>query len=318
MFKKILVLLLTLSVLTTCASAVDIVNSEPNPSRVTLGDANNDGSVDIIDVALMRSHCIGTNTVSEDNFYFADVNSDEDINIIDVVWIRHSIATETDIGDSGEKGQKSREQFVKEYLSDYIDDLENYTYYEGYYDNAGYECSFDREINGIKTTDSATVYLNMDEQICYADLDNAQTFKDVEIPDYLTEEYVSEIAVKFAEENSDYIDCMYDGSYSFGLTSTEEKELAVFVGVKGHYQVYDTDCEIDTDCDIYYDDFTYVLPIGFETVAIIGDKVMWYGDYIELYYNNLIPQNDYIEKTAVEFVEKNYDGDYTGSIVFDI
>ena len=85
MFKKILVLLLTLSVLTTCASAVDIVNSsEQNPNKFILGDVNNDMLLDIIDVAIMRSHCIGIEDLFGISFYFADTNNDSDVNIIDI------------------------------------------------------------------------------------------------------------------------------------------------------------------------------------------------------------------------------------------
>ena len=56
-----------------------------------LGDVNLDGSVDIIDVVIVRSHIIGWQDISELDdwaFYRADVNKDNSVDIIDAVLLR--------------------------------------------------------------------------------------------------------------------------------------------------------------------------------------------------------------------------------------
>ena len=61
-------------------------------TKLALGDVNGDGVVDIIDVALIRSHIVGNNLITDkEKATRADVNKDLIIDIIDVALIRNQI-----------------------------------------------------------------------------------------------------------------------------------------------------------------------------------------------------------------------------------
>ncbi|NQU67921.1 MAG: T9SS type A sorting domain-containing protein [Candidatus Marinimicrobia bacterium] len=70
------------------------------------GDANQDGSLDVLDVVAAIGHILGTNTISGDAYIAADVNSDGALDILDIVimvdWIlnyatRGELATDVQI-----------------------------------------------------------------------------------------------------------------------------------------------------------------------------------------------------------------------------
>ena len=71
----------------------DVATDSEVEVDVVLGDANGDGEVDIIDVALMRSHIVNGTEVAN----AADVNFDEVVDIIDVVIVRNAIVYGTEI-----------------------------------------------------------------------------------------------------------------------------------------------------------------------------------------------------------------------------
>ena len=63
------------------------------------GDANLDGTVDIIDIVLMRSHIVKNSTLTGLNFTCADVNDDGVVDIVDVVMTRSAIVNSNDLGN---------------------------------------------------------------------------------------------------------------------------------------------------------------------------------------------------------------------------
>lgn len=54
-------------------------------------DCNSDGSVDVIDIALMRGNIIGNTAFTDEQNENADINSDNSVDIIDVVLVRNFI-----------------------------------------------------------------------------------------------------------------------------------------------------------------------------------------------------------------------------------
>ena len=60
--------------------------------ETVLGDVNNDGFVDILDVVMVRAHIVGTKPIADSEMEVrADVNSDDIVDIIDVVIMRNKI-----------------------------------------------------------------------------------------------------------------------------------------------------------------------------------------------------------------------------------
>ena len=67
-------------------------NTDTDTDGVILGDVNNDGVADIIDVVLMRAHIIKTQPITDaDTKARADMNKDDVIDIIDVAVLRSKI-----------------------------------------------------------------------------------------------------------------------------------------------------------------------------------------------------------------------------------
>ena len=56
-----------------------------------LGDINNDGNVNIIDVVILVDFILGYQTLNEQQLEQANINNDDFINIIDVVMLVESI-----------------------------------------------------------------------------------------------------------------------------------------------------------------------------------------------------------------------------------
>lgn len=56
-----------------------------------IADCNIDGSVDVIDIALMRGNIIGNTAFTDEQRENADINSDNSVDIIDVVLVRNFI-----------------------------------------------------------------------------------------------------------------------------------------------------------------------------------------------------------------------------------
>ena len=55
------------------------------------GDVNGDGVIDQLDVALIRSHIVGSYVLSDEEFYAADMNGDNDVDIGDVMALRQLV-----------------------------------------------------------------------------------------------------------------------------------------------------------------------------------------------------------------------------------
>ena len=94
--KRIVSIFLSISLaaailMTSFASAQTVVGKK--------ADANGDGNVDIIDIALMRSHIVGNSTLTGTSFVCADINADGVVDIIDVVMARNAIVNALDLGD---------------------------------------------------------------------------------------------------------------------------------------------------------------------------------------------------------------------------
>lgn len=64
---------------------------EPSIKESTKGDINEDGILDIIDVAIARSFIVGSTSLNEKQISFGDMNSDGKLDIIDVVMMRKEI-----------------------------------------------------------------------------------------------------------------------------------------------------------------------------------------------------------------------------------
>ena len=90
--KKILILLITLTFnLVYSHSNLYSYNPIQLSARLTLGDVNDDGSIDILDVVLMVNFILGSDTPDALEFAAADLNSDGILNILDVVTLTNLI-----------------------------------------------------------------------------------------------------------------------------------------------------------------------------------------------------------------------------------
>lgn len=67
---------------------------DPDAQDGRMGDINEDGIIDIIDVVLLRSYIVGNNTFSFKQLKLADLNNDGDCDISDVVMLRSAIVNE--------------------------------------------------------------------------------------------------------------------------------------------------------------------------------------------------------------------------------
>lgn len=80
-----------LSTDTDTSTDVDTNSDTDTDISFELGDVNADGSVDILDVVLLRSHIVGNSVLSIEELARADMNVDIEIDILDVVLIRNKI-----------------------------------------------------------------------------------------------------------------------------------------------------------------------------------------------------------------------------------
>ena len=62
--------------------------------EILLGDVNNDGSVDILDIVAIINHITGENTLSAEQVNIADTNQDGSLDVLDVVQIIERIVNE--------------------------------------------------------------------------------------------------------------------------------------------------------------------------------------------------------------------------------
>lgn len=62
--------------------------------EILLGDVNNDGSVDVLDIVAIVGHVIGENTLSAEQVNIADTNQDGFVDVLDVVEIISRIINE--------------------------------------------------------------------------------------------------------------------------------------------------------------------------------------------------------------------------------
>ena len=95
--KKILILLITLT--------FNLVYSHSTPyndnaielsSYLTLGDINDDGSINILDVVLLINFILGSDSPTDAESIASDLNGDRIINILDVVQLVNIILIEVD------------------------------------------------------------------------------------------------------------------------------------------------------------------------------------------------------------------------------
>lgn len=94
--------------------AVDEGETDPNdpsddvPAERQLGDVNNDGNVDGVDLELIRSHIAGTASIPVEDIPFADVDQDEGIKRADYYLVKGRIAQVVELpaiyGDVEEDG----------------------------------------------------------------------------------------------------------------------------------------------------------------------------------------------------------------------
>ena len=60
-------------------------------SEVQIGDINEDGLLNILDVVLVIGFIIGNNDFSEDQISSSDINTDGTINVLDVVLLVNAV-----------------------------------------------------------------------------------------------------------------------------------------------------------------------------------------------------------------------------------
>ncbi|WZU00395.1 dockerin type I repeat-containing protein [Erysipelothrix sp. D19-032] len=62
--------------------------SPVTPIEIKRGDANLDGKISLIDLAMVKSHLLGNSTLTGDNFVGGDANRDGKITLIDLALIK--------------------------------------------------------------------------------------------------------------------------------------------------------------------------------------------------------------------------------------
>ena len=86
--KKILILLITLTFNLVYSHSssynYDVIELS---NRLTLGDINDDGVINVQDIILLINHILGENLLYESQLENADVNEDSIINILDIVFV---------------------------------------------------------------------------------------------------------------------------------------------------------------------------------------------------------------------------------------
>lgn len=71
----------------TCKTCGDSYTEIIDKLKITLGDANGDGVVDLNDTMIVLEAALGINDIEEDNFIKADVNSNGTIDLMDAVLV---------------------------------------------------------------------------------------------------------------------------------------------------------------------------------------------------------------------------------------
>lgn len=107
--KKIIALILAV-LLVVCVMVVLNATGVLASADAAKGDVNNDGSLDIVDVALVRANIVGTLTLNEDQKIMGDMNSDSIIDIIDIAMMRNTIVNST-IGEPDEPVSGAVDQY---------------------------------------------------------------------------------------------------------------------------------------------------------------------------------------------------------------
>ena len=65
----------------------DLVDCDESPPSYTLGDVNDDGSINILDIQSLILHILGTVTLEGDGLLAADYNEDGTVDILDILSI---------------------------------------------------------------------------------------------------------------------------------------------------------------------------------------------------------------------------------------
>lgn len=98
--KKLLAGVVALALSLSMASAFSFATAnEPTVRPVSYGDVNEDYSVDVLDVSLVRAHIVGNSTLSELKQAIADINKDKVVDIIDVALMRNAIVNGIKLDD---------------------------------------------------------------------------------------------------------------------------------------------------------------------------------------------------------------------------
>ena len=88
--KRVISLILSVCCILSFASIASFADTTES-KVLTYGDVNEDYSVDITDVVLLRAHIVGNNTLSDRAQSIGDVNKDTATDIVDVVIMRNAI-----------------------------------------------------------------------------------------------------------------------------------------------------------------------------------------------------------------------------------
>ena len=65
--------------------------------NVTIGDVNQDGTINVLDVVMMVGAVLGDTTLDANQFYAADINGDGQLNINDVVLLVNQMVARGEI-----------------------------------------------------------------------------------------------------------------------------------------------------------------------------------------------------------------------------
>ena len=276
MFKKILVLLLTLSVIMPCIFTVPKTSAYNSPERVLLGDIDDNKELDIYDITRLRAHIIGMKELVEEDFEISDVNLDEFVDIIDLVKIRNAVVNQTIIHDIREVAVERRKEIITEYLSDNID---SYVFDEEYIDG-GYYVSCYKTIDGVKTSDAVYLMIDGAERVWIESVENKGKFDDLQKSDIET----------VIQEQGCWDDTADSISYRLDITDGGELIIIVESTTEGEWNTCDEEPEKIT-----------------ETSVIVDGKVVIKNMNAYEYYDSVYceeEEND-IRKEAFEFINEH-------------
>ncbi|MBR4320554.1 MAG: dockerin type I repeat-containing protein, partial [Oscillospiraceae bacterium] len=78
---------------TTTASETEIVTEEPSESEIVpvYGDMNGDDELTVDDVIMLQKYLLNQETLSETQFFLADITNDGDVNIYDFIALKQTI-----------------------------------------------------------------------------------------------------------------------------------------------------------------------------------------------------------------------------------